>query len=76
MLKEIVNAEDVQVPREVIVHPRSGRPMYRVVITAQNLDESQPGYRRNALGIDPVTGQKLSLAPSTRVELGRPVDFG
>jgi hypothetical protein len=70
--REIITAHEIPAPYEVITHPVNGVDC-RVLIYSKSLNLQQDGYRMNALGIDPTTGRKVSLAPSTKVELGRPI---
>lgn len=72
MAREIITAHEIPTPYEVIVRPANGRN-FRALIYSNNLNLQQDGFRMNALGLDPATGKKISLAPSTRVELGRPI---
>lgn len=72
MTGELIKAKEIPVPHEVIVHPRSGG-VFRAEILKNNLNLQQSGYQMNALGRDPYTGKRVSLAPATEVELARPI---
>lgn len=72
MKNELIRAGEVQVPYEVIVHSRTGKS-FRVELFKNNINPQTEGYQLNALGRDPCTGRKVSLAPATKVELARQI---
>ena len=74
MSREILTAGNAPIPYEVIVLSQGeGGRMFRAVLTSKKLDTQRVGYQCNAIGIDPTTGKRISLAPTTLVELARPV---
>jgi hypothetical protein len=73
--KEILKAGDAPVPYEVIVLSQGGGGRKsRFILTEKRLNTQRKDCCQfNALGKDPTTGKRISLAPNTIVELARPI---
>ena len=71
MAIKLIEAQQIPTPYEVIVHSKGrGGNLYRAEIL--RIDSNTDGDL-HAIGVDPFTRRKISLAPNTKVELARPI---
>jgi len=70
----LITATHVPLGHEVIVHSQGdGGRLFRAVIETKRLNEQRTGWRFNAVGRELPSGEKISLAPETLVEVARRV---